>query len=597
MVLEAGNLRQTLAMHLPNYMIPDAFVQVETIPRTINDKIDLRALPEPDFDSDGNYTAPTNELEEQLCQIWGEILGQDKVGIHDNFFHIGGDSIISIQLVSRLRKAGFSLQVKSVFKAPTVAGLAQLIQQQDATQQYVTEQGILEGVFDLLPIQKWFFKQHFPQRNHWNQSFMLKIPAEIQVSEIADAVHELSNQHDMLRCLFVETEEGYKQRYLATGAESQIKLESLSIEGLDETEIHELLTEKQAQFDIIAGPVWRVIHLTGYKDGIARLHFAFHHLIIDVVSWRIISEDMQTLLTGGTLLAKGSSYRQWVNAVTNYAIAHSQEKQYWRSVLSDYVPLIGKNEAKNQLLVLSPEWTDILLHNANQGYNTEINDLLLSALTIALTKALGNPVNHVFMEGHGREAIDETVDMSTTVGWFTTVYPVRLKNEADVETTIIETKEMLRGIPFKGLGCGALLGDEVTGLSRIGFNYLGQIDSGSGTDTNQIWQIVSEDAGRMIHPENKDNLVINITGMVQNGKLHVSIVSTLSSVQTENFKKALETALISVIKQGQLMAASGGVKTPSDYGLKETSITHLNRLKAKFNGVSKSEERENILEI
>ncbi|HLP53374.1 MAG TPA: amino acid adenylation domain-containing protein, partial [Fluviicola sp.] len=596
-VYEAGDLRQALALHLPDYMIPDAFVRVETIPRTINDKIDLRALPEPDFDADGNYAAPTDELEEQLCQVWSEILGRDKVGIHDNFFHIGGDSIISIQLVSRLRKAGFVLQVKSVFKAPTVAGLAQLIREQEATQHYVTEQGILEGTFDLLPVQKWFFKQDFPKRNHWNQAFILNIPGEIQLPEIINATHELANQHDMLRCLFVETEDGYKQQYLATAAQTAIEPESLSIEGMDGMEIHELLTRKQAQFDILNGPVWRVIHLTGYADGSARLYFAFHHLIIDVVSWRIIAEDMQTLLTGGTLPAKGSSFRQWVGSVAKYAHENTDEKHYWQTVLADYVPLTAAGESRNKLLVLSAEWTDVLLHQANQGYNTEINDLLLSALAIALTKTLGNPVHHVFMEGHGREAIDETVDMSATVGWFTTLYPVRLKNEASVETTIIETKEMLRGIPFKGLGCGALLGDEMTGLSRIGFNYLGQIDNGSGNNAGQTWQIVNEDAGRMIHPENTDNLVINMTGMVQNGKLHISIVSTLQPGQTEALAEALETALISVIGQGQAMAASGGVKTPSDYGLKETSVAQLNRLKAKFNGVSKSEERENILEI
>ncbi|WP_258087589.1 condensation domain-containing protein, partial [Xenorhabdus bovienii] len=209
-------------------------------------------------------------------------------------------------------------------------------------------------------------------------------------------------------------------------------------------------------FDYAAGSLWQAGHLTGYADGSARLFFAFHHLIIDAVSWRIIAEDMRLLLQGATLPPKTSSYRQWVAAVHHYAARHQQEVPYWQRVMAGKETEPAAGEASQHRLVLSAKLTDTLLREANSGYHTEINDLLLSALTLALSASFSRPVNHIILEGHGRESIDTTLDVSETVGWFTTVYPVRLEMQAGVTETIIHTKEMLRAVPNKGIGYGAL---------------------------------------------------------------------------------------------------------------------------------------------
>ncbi|MBD2812826.1 non-ribosomal peptide synthetase, partial [Xenorhabdus sp. Vera] len=140
-----------LSDRLPEYMIPASFTRLESMPLTRNGKVDRHALPEPTLGDRDNYVAPRNALEAQLCTIWQEVLRLEQIGIEDNFYRIGGDSIVSIQLVSKLRQAGFSLQVKSIFAAPTVAQLAQLLIQTSATEKVVAEQGLLNGEFDLLP--------------------------------------------------------------------------------------------------------------------------------------------------------------------------------------------------------------------------------------------------------------------------------------------------------------------------------------------------------------------------------------------------------------------------------------------------------------
>ncbi|WP_047686352.1 phosphopantetheine-binding protein, partial [Xenorhabdus sp. NBAII XenSa04] len=208
-------LIEYLSDRLPEYMVPASFTRIESIPLTLNGKLDRRALPEPNWGSRDGYIAPRNALETQLCTIWQEVLGLAQVGIEDNFFRIGGDSIVSIRLVSRLRKAGFTVQVKSIFEAPTVARLAQILTQEQQTVIVVAEQGWLNGEFGLLPVQQDFFNRQLAQPHHWNQAFMIRLPGTIKHGDIKKALNQLAERHDMLRAHFVETAAGYRQCYQA----------------------------------------------------------------------------------------------------------------------------------------------------------------------------------------------------------------------------------------------------------------------------------------------------------------------------------------------------------------------------------------------
>ncbi|WP_228005720.1 non-ribosomal peptide synthetase [Xenorhabdus sp. BG5] len=574
--LSDDTLIRYLSTRLPNYMLPANFTRIESIPLTLNGKLDRRALPEPKWENRDSYIAPRNDLETQLCAIWREVLGLERIGIEDNFFRVGGDSIISIKLVSRLRRAGFSLQVKSIFEAPTVERLAQLLTQTSSHVSVVAEQGLLNGEFGLLPIQQDFFNWNLSSPHHWNQAFMIRLPGNISHAAIEQTLIALTERHDMLRAHFINTEQGYRQCY-PTGIPPWLPtLPHCDFNELDQQQ----LTQWQSGFNYCTGPLWQAAHLTGYSDGSARVFFAFHHLIIDVVSWRIIAEDMRRLLQGETLPAKTSSYRQWVNAVHRYAEHHQQEILYWQQAMAENHVYSASHEMSQHRLSVSAELTDILLREANAGYHTEINDLLLSALTLALQTIFSHPVNHIMLEGHGREAIDNTLDVSETVGWFTTTYPVRLVMQDNIAETIIHTKEMLRAVPNKGIGYGALrqAGYLSEDLPIIGFNYLGQL----GTGTEQNWSLISDDCGTVVADDNHSHLLLNINGLIQTGRLQFSLSSSLSQTQTQKFITAFEQALNSVITAGQKQAQLGGIKTPSDYGIEGISIKLLRHLQQTY---------------
>ncbi|MCC8379601.1 condensation domain-containing protein, partial [Xenorhabdus sp. PB30.3] len=583
-----------LSARLPDYMLPASFTFMEAIPLTLNGKVDRKALPEPVFGNRENYVAPRNALETQLCAIWQVVLGLERISIHDNFFRIGGDSIISLQLVSKLRQAGFSLQVKTIFEAPTVAQLAVLLMQTASTAKIVAEQGLLNGEFALLPVQQTFFDWQLAQPHHWNQAFMVQIPGDIQVIQIEQALTALTERHDILHARFIATEQGYRQCYSADIPSSQPQLKHCDIRQCNQEELHQQLTQWQSGFDYHNGPLWQAAHLTGYADGSTRLFFAFHHLIIDAVSWRIIAEDMRLLLQGMPLPAKTSSYRQWVTAVQQYARQHQHEVPYWKQVLAGNNSQPALDNLTHHQLEISAEMTDILLHEANAGYHTEINDLLLSALTVALQDTFDQSVNHILLEGHGRESIDNTIDISETVGWFTTIYPVRLENKADITDTLIHTKEMLRTVPNKGIGYGALQqAGYLTGdLPAISFNYLGQLGSASLQD----WSITNDDCGTMIASENDSHLLLGINGAVQAGKLLCYIDSRLPQTKTALFIRAFEQALNHIITTAQKQSQTGEIMTPSDYGIKGVSLEQFNQITHHFehtNHVSSPHDSEN----
>lgn len=578
------DLREHLSQQLPDYMLPRNYTKIDSVPLTINGKLDKQALPEPEFISSNDYIAPKNELEELLCVIWQSVLGVDRVGVQDNFFGIGGDSIVSIQLVSKLRQAGFDLQVYAIFDAPTVAQLAHLLSESAIAKKNNIEQGALSGSFDLLPIQQCFFDKSLLNPGYLNQAFMLKIPGDILPVDIELALKSLAQRHDVLRCNFDLSEHGYRQHYHENTTPWMTPLQSLEVSELNELLLHQQLTAWQSCFNLTNGPLWQAGHLTGYADYSARLFFACHHLLIDDISQNIISKDMELLLNKQPLTTKSSSYRQWSDAVKKYAKSYADETSYWRSVIADQITLPDTDYINDYTICLSKVQTMILLREANDGYHTEVNDLLLSALALAMNEVFDRPVNHITLKGHGREMVDDRLDISQTVGCFTTLYPVKLINAEGLSDTIINTKEMLRAIPNEGIGYGALIqaGALTSVLPKICFNYLGQVDNDSTQTGSEMWQIIEEDCGQMVAVENTDELHLNINGVVQNGVLQFNIASCLSSEKGQCFADTFEEALIAVARQGKSAAQMGGVKTPSDYGVESLSIEALRDLEDLF---------------
>ena len=498
-----GELRAYLSKTLPEYMIPSYFVQLESIPLTANGKVDRKKLPKPEgsVDSGEAYAAPRNQIEEQLARVWGEVLGSEKMGINDNFFMAGGDSIKAIQVASRLNKYGLKMELKDLFKNPTISEISPYIKYTAINM----EQGVVEGEAPLTPIQRWFFKQELTDKHHWNQAFMLYNREGFNEAALRKAFIALVDHHDVLRMVYREDSGGIAQynRGIDTGRQEEklFSLEVLELPGAEgyEARIEAEATRIQGSMDLGEGPLVKLgLFKTDTGD---HLLIAIHHLVVDGVSWRIILEDLErgygfALKNEAIKLQdKTTSYKKWAEELSLYADSEElqAELKYWEKCeqalsragrsAQDAGIKRAREYSRNISKSLTEKETGELLHHTNRAYNTGINDILLAALAMAADECMGKRVMAVNLEGHGRENIGKDIDISRTVGWFTTIYPVILEvgRPGDIPYIIKTTKEMLRRTPNHGIGYGILryisAHEENARLAldpEISFNYLGQ---------------------------------------------------------------------------------------------------------------------------
>ncbi|MDP3705418.1 MAG: amino acid adenylation domain-containing protein [Legionellaceae bacterium] len=535
-----GETGVDLGHKLPQYMIPSAFIQVASFPLTISGKLDRKALPQPDYiNSQSIYIAPRNALEVTISKVWQDILGIQLIGIHDDFFHLGGDSIQSIQASSHLQQEGVDCRVRDIFEHRCIERLAYALSNaQHETRVVDAEQGVLVGEFELLPIQSWFFEQAFLEPNHWNQSFLVQVPA-LSFERLEAILAILIERHDILRVRFKLYLTGeIRQIYQVAPDKTALKLLDVSL--LNAAEIENTFSAWQSEFNVYEGPLWQMGYAYGYADGSARLYFAFHHLIIDTVSWRILRDDVKRLYAGETLTQKTSSYRQWVNTMIAYALANQEEEIYWQDQLihcPDYSACSTCMDLNDEFIIFDKQMTQQLLEVAGSAYHTEVNDLLLTALAYTLKDWQGGPVHVISLEGHGREEIDESIDVSGTVGWFTSQFPVKLEIKDNIAVTIKHIKESLRYIPHKGIGYGALtyygnknLGQESL-FSLIQFNYLGVLSR-----HHESWSFSSESSGLSVHSDNMNHLpMIMINGYVAEAQLRFNVSLRLDKTASLKF--------------------------------------------------------------
>ncbi|MEV6340629.1 amino acid adenylation domain-containing protein [Nocardia vinacea] len=555
---------------LPEYLLPSAYVFLDELPLTSNGKVDRAALPKPEQTAAEQYVAPRTDLERTVAEVWTEMLGRDgrPIGITDDFFRLGGDSIVAIQLLGRLRQPlGVHLPVHELLGRPTIERFCEFLVDRLATPD--DEGGEIDpvvGEVPLLPIQEWFFRNDFARPNHWNQAFLITTP-RLDVDRLRECVRELGNRHGAFRLRYRHDASGelvqyYEDEYqpsdLVTGSFAR------------PADLRAQLTEWQADFDLEHGPVYRIGYLDGFPDGGARVFVACHHMVVDAVSWRVLAEDLEALYHGRGLPPVGSSYRQWTTAVREYPSQHPEEFGYWRRVQEEYSEIgdsallrLVESESTRTVseLALDRETTERLLR-CHRAYRTQINDVLLAAFAHALTDLTGESVNHVVLEGHGREEVDPRLDVSRTVGWFTTMFPVRLAANADLLATLCATKEALREIPTKGIGYGPRFGYHDDRLPRINFNYLGRLDSQPTEGDEGRWQLTREPSGAAMHPDNRDNNIISVNGWIVDGRLSFSIANKLGQEAGDRLVARYERCLVELI--GELSAASRSYLTPSD---------------------------------
>ncbi|MFK8103148.1 MAG: non-ribosomal peptide synthase/polyketide synthase [Saprospiraceae bacterium] len=610
-------IQNYLKSQIPEYMVPSIMVEMDDLPLNLNGKVDKKALPEPDISTTtaNEFVAPQTEVEISIAEVWKKLLNLKQVGIHDNFFELGGDSIICIQVVSRIKRAGYQLQPRDLFKHQTIAELAQLIKGNSNT--IVAEQGMLTGTAALLPIQQWFLDKNYSSLSHFNQENLFAIDKNIAAEHLDQMVKALVRQHDALRFEYTQADGLWIQTYGKHEPSLDIvDLTEITTKNLGE-EITKVCQENQESLNIETGVLIKAVLVkTPDTEAHNRLFIVIHHFAVDGVSWRIILDQ---LFLGIEALGKGealdlgmksSSFRQWVTTLEDYSVTDRIQAQlsYWQNIVNNYqalpldfteeTPSLG-SDADGCAVTLDEDLTQALLQEVNQSYHTEINDILLSALAMTISSWSGQENVIVGLEGHGREHVSSEIDTTSTVGWFTNLYPIALSVAPEItEGNLIKSvKEQLRAIPQKGMGYGLLRylhpSDDVrkslaNGKWDIVFNYLGQLDNVVDTST---WLMEAEEsAGFSVADDYPFDNKLDIGAAISGGKLsitwvyskkdfEVGTINELSAAYLENL-----TRLIRHCQQKEQTEL-----TACDYGLApEVSYQELDQfLDTEENGVAR----------
>jgi amino acid adenylation domain-containing protein/non-ribosomal peptide synthase protein (TIGR01720 family) len=557
---ETETLRQALAQRLPEYMIPSAFVKLEAMPLTPNGKLDRRALPAPDYaEHQATFVAPRNEVEATLSQVFAEVLRVSQVGIHDNFFRMGGDSILSIQLVSRVAQQGYPLRVKDIFQSPTVAQLAGSLHR--ARVQVSASQEVQSGVAPLLPIQRWFLEMNQPAMHHFNQSFLLTVNQSIELVQLEAAISALVSHHDALRFCYTQGAAGWQQRYLAPRI--SIPLQRVDLQGMSQhqrlAEIEAIGTQSQASLNPLTGDLVRFVYFKmGRFDAgeEGRLLIVIHHLAVDGVSWRILLEDLTTLLDGGQLPAKTSSYREWgelLQSATAKGAFDADIRRWLTKAEARPLPLDEPAAANTESnshhlsLTLSGAQTDRLLRTLPDRQGVTLDAVLLTALTETLAEWSGQTALVVRFESYGRQELagHETIDLNRTVGWFTSTYPLTIQRFAGSALKRIRyTLDTLRQVADGGISFGALqhfhpdaaIHQQFTALPKgeVVYNYLGQMDSLA----NHRFALAPESAGLAVSPTFQRDTLLDSNAVVVHGQLQIDW-----TVSPQLYRETAETLL------------------------------------------------------
>ncbi|OJF15797.1 non-ribosomal peptide synthetase [Couchioplanes caeruleus] len=602
---DLAELRAFLTDHLPAQAVPSAIVALDALPMTPNGTLDRRALPAVDESEvdPSRRVPPRTPVEAVLVDVWAKVLGvePDRIGVEDNFFHLGGDSILSLQVVSLARRSNLRLTTKQMFLRQTIAELAGEVTVLTAPD---AEQRPVVGPVPLTPVQHWYFEEFPDAPGHFNQSLFLELDADVDADALRMAFAAVLDHHDALR-IRAERVGGTWRQHNAAAVDRTV-LETADLSALDDAAADEAMRAAigaaQTGFDVRSGPLLRAVLFTLGGGRAPRLFLAAHHYVVDAVSWRVILADLDSghrqAASGQRvdLGAKSTSFRDWAHRLTGLVAEgrFDPELDYWTQVEKATMdtPTLpvdhqGRNtvgSARTLTRRLSTDRTDALLRKVPEAYRTQVNDVLLSALARVLRDWTGGSVP-VELEGHGREDLFGDVDLSRTVGWFTTVFPVALElPEGDDWGASLKTvKEQMRAVPSRGLGYGALryLG-EAGALGRgrqcqVGFNYHGRFDADTG-DAG-LFRGWCENPVPDRSPEQARQCLIEVTGMVRDGALEFGWEYSGNVHREETIVRLAEAFLAALEQIVEHCAQPGaGGCTPSDFPLARLDQATVDRI-------------------
>jgi amino acid adenylation domain-containing protein/non-ribosomal peptide synthase protein (TIGR01720 family) len=592
--LDTVKLKSTLAQVLPSYMVPSQWVLIDTLPLTANGKLDRArlAVDEEMEKSSNTYIAPRNDYEKQLVDIWQAVLKQELIGVEDDFFALGGDSILSLQIIAWARREGMKLTPKQLFENPTIAVLASLVKKRESSAATQIKTDNKEA--PLTPIQHWFFEQQVPNRQHWNQSLLLSLSTKFDISKLTDIVNQLISHHDALRLRFKKTSSGWEQYVLQSLEEAPLKIictDGMSAEVRDKT-ISENCQQTQQNLHLEKGPMLRILYFYSQDKNDEALFICAHHLIVDTVSWRILLNDLARLSRNESLDEKSNSYQQWAQQLRHYATSDklaSSEKYWtnlpcWPAIPYDMKGSNTESDVRNHSVQLDKAATQNLLTNCPRVLRTRIDEVILTAVVKAMANLTDCPGIIVECESHGREDLFDSIDVSSTVGWFTSRYPVALIVDTSLPLLqqILNVKKLLREVPDNGIGYGIL---RYLGKSNIAwneqnqahltYNYLGQIDRG----VDESFHSLALDMGEQRDPASQRQVPLTLVGHIADGCLTLNWLYSGAQFHHHTIQKLADNTWTELNKLLEAVAQSENIYlSASDFPLSNLSQLQLQAL-------------------
>ncbi|MCP3138032.1 non-ribosomal peptide synthase/polyketide synthase [Pyxidicoccus xibeiensis] len=599
-------LRARLKERLPEYMVPSAVVVLDALPLTSHGKVDRKALPAPDAalaSTRREHVAPRDSTEETLAAIWAEVLRVPQVGIHDDFFELGGDSILSLQIIARARAAGLHLTPRQLFQHPTIARLAAVVA---AAPEPQAEQGAVEGGVPLTPIQQSFLEEHATQEpHHFNQAVMLGLRRRLDTTLLEAALRKVVEHHDALRMRFTRDDTGRWHQHNA-GNDNGPTLRHVDLTAVPESGraalVAQVAGELHTRFRLDAPPLLCAALFDSGPDADARLLLVAHHLVVDTVSWRVLVEDLevacQALLRDQSpaLPPKTTSFKDWAERLHAHASSEAlvAELPYWLDEARARVPSLPREEAPEPATVASArilsaslelEETRVLLREVPTAWRAQVQEVLLTALCRALASWTGHSRFLVDSEGHGREDLFSGVDLSRTVGWFTSVYPLLLEvpEGAGHGDALRAVRDGVRRLPGRGLGYGLLRhvrqDARLRSLPRaeVSFNYLGQLDASLAASS--LFTLSQEPSGDAVSPRSLREHLLDVNAWVQGERLQVSFTYS-PHLHATSIVQALSDAFLQTLRALISTRASEDARryTPADFPLASLSQPGLDRL-------------------
>ena len=602
-------LRNELARRLPEYMVPREIVHLPALPRTPNGKLDHRALPQPTLqsDSDRPFVPPRTPAEQTLSAIWRDILRLPQVSTDAKFFELGGDSLMSIQVIARARQEGLLLTPRQLFQEQTIARLAAVALPATPPAAGAVE---LVGPVPLAPIQQWFFAQEMVDPAQWNQAAWFEITESLNREYLDLALAELVLRHPQLRARFTPTADAWQQEVrkdVPVTATAAVDLSHLEPQA-QEAALLEEAGRLHATLNLQNGPLLRSCLFDLGVGRLPRLLLIVHHLVVDTISWGILSADLAAVyeqLAAGDAPERpvpSATYTQWTQ--TGIALAQSGklrlEAAYWRRPVTAALPLprdfksTERNTEGSSTVIsvsLPSKETGQLLRDVHEAYHTRMEDVLLTALARAIGAWTGSSTTLLTVERHGREELDPRLDLSQIVGWFTALFPLALRpgDRGDPGGNLRAVKEQLRAVPQNGVSYGLLryhgdvtLRDELAAQPRpeVLFNYLGQARQAYAGGA--LFRPLFVGIGQAYGPGNSRAHVLDVNARVENGQLVVRWQYPRSAYRPETIQRLAQAYLDELrILIAHCLQVENVRYTPSDFplaGLQQDDLDSLSDL-------------------